>query len=475
MTGTVMRWLILLCLLSTLDARGQAAWTWKDSKGVVRPRAELDSIIADHRKWAESKGAQGKRANLSGADLDHAVLTGADLSGANLSNVDLTKANLSGANLQGADLTGASLSGGEPGLKGALLGNANLNGAQLAGANLTNADLSGAKLGAACLSAACVSDTTEEGKADLEILKQSGGTGTDLEFAELYHAIYEPTASPEPWLISSALHLSDLTYIGNPAPLVGLRNSLRDAGNVQPERDVNEAFHRHDPNSPPGLPANPLQNRRRPPPQWLKDVLYWHQKLVYWYQQVAYWIGEVLNWLQQVMFDWTCGWGADPGRPLVIIGVMALLCTPIYWIGMHFERGSSGLFLVATGERIATAKSKERVLRICVSPAWRVAMKEQTPLVLGPKDWGLSIWRARKKWLRLETRALRTALLFSLMSVFNIGFEGFNGGQWIRAIQMREFDIRARGWMRTTSGLQSLFGVGLLALSILSYFGRPFE
>jgi hypothetical protein len=45
----------------------------------------------------------------------------------------------------------------------------------------------------------------------------------------------------------------------------------------------------------------------------------------------------------------------------------------------------------------------------------------------------------------------------------------------MRMLQGREFDIRARGWMRTLSGIQALLGVGLLALAVLSYFGHPFE
>jgi len=62
------------------------------------------------------------------------------------------------------------------------------------------------------------------------------------------------------------------------------------------------------------------------------------------------------------------------------------------------------------------------------------------------------------------------AFLFSLISVFDIGF-----GRWIRMLQPRDFDVRAPGWMRTVSGIQSLLGVALVALSILSYFGHPFD
>ena len=70
---------------------------------------------------------------------------------------------------------------------------------------------------------------------------------------------------------------------------------------------------------------------------------------------------------------------------------------------------------------------------------------------------------------------LTVLIVFSLMSKFNIGFRELNFWRWIRMIQPREFDIKARGWPRCVSGLQSLLSVGLVALSLLSYFGRPFE
>ncbi len=67
-----------------------------------------------------------------------------------------------------------------------------------------------------------------------------------------------------------------------------------------------------------------------------------------------------------------------------------------------------------------------------------------------------------------------TAILFSLMSSFNIGFRELNFGRWIRMLQPREFDIKARGFARILSGMQSLLSVGAVALSLLSYFGTPF-
>ena len=42
-------------------------------------------------------------------------------------------------------------------------------------------------------------------------------------------------------------------------------------------------------------------------------------------------------------------------------------------------------------------------------------------------------------------------------------------------MQPREYTLRATGWVRTVSGIQSLLSVYLLALWVLTYFGRPFE
>jgi uncharacterized protein YjbI with pentapeptide repeats len=490
-----MRWLTLVCLLCALPASGQVPWTWKDAKRVVRPEAELDRILADHREWVRSRGSQGTQANLagadlsgaqldrawlaganlaganlSGADLTDARLSGANLSGANLHEADLTKARLSGANLSKADLTAATLEGaalteGDSGVAGAVPQNVNLTNADLSGADLTGADLSGADLSDACLNEPCHGKTSAS-YADLG--------GTDLENANLYRIVYQPNVGTQTWMISSASNLSNLLFKDDPEQMVGLRDALRGSGNVQAEREVNEAFHRHDPNKPPSLlVVSSPQGRQDVNPPWVESIESWGDKAGFWYGEMAYWAGEAITWLQQVAFDWTCGWGANPGRPLVIIAVMALLCTPVYWIGMQFQPRGVGLFLVASGDRVRTSESRERVMRICVNPARQSVGK--TLWEMGPKAWTAAMWRAKKRWMWLEWRALRTALLFSLMSVFNIGFEGFNGGEWIRMLQTREFDIRARGWMRTVSGLQSLLGVGLLALSILTYFGHPFE
>ena len=96
---------------------------------------KLKEVLALHKVWIDSDGAEGKRADLSGADLRGADLRGADLSGAclygaDLREADLTKANLWEANLYVAKLNGADLSGAN--LEGASLGAADLRGVKVA-------------------------------------------------------------------------------------------------------------------------------------------------------------------------------------------------------------------------------------------------------------------------------------------------------------------------------------------------------
>ena len=64
---------------------------------------------------------------------------------------------------------------------------------------------------------------------------------------------------------------------------------------------------------------------------------------------------------------------------------------------------------------------------------------------------------------------------FSMLSAFYIGWRDLEVGTSISRIQPMEHALRARGWVRVISGLQSLISVYLLALWALSFFGRPFQ
>jgi hypothetical protein len=70
---------------------------------------------------------------------------------------------------------------------------------------------------------------------------------------------------------------------------------------------------------------------------------------------------------------------------------------------------------------------------------------------------------------------VRLGFYFSLLSAFTLGWRELNVGNWITRLQKREYTLRATGWMRSVAGLQLLLSVYMLALWVLTYFGRPFD
>ncbi len=424
---------ICVLLLSAVSiSNAQEEWTWKDRDGEVRTRAELDEILENHRIWkaGEMEGTDaGIRADLTGADLSGADLRNADLRGADLTgaimsraylnDADLRGANLSEANLREADLTGAVLSSAI--LNGAELSSAILNGANLGGAFLSAVNLKGADLRAADLRKAGLLKADLRG-ADLRAsnlrfvnlriadLTDADLSGADLRNVNLGESVYEPSQQPPAHLIYRARNLDEMRIESNPKALSDLRTSLQASGYRWAERDVIAALRRND---------NPSK-------------------------------------LETIFFDWTSEFGANPLRPLLIAAGIFLFCTPIYWVSLH-RKGRSGLYLLASGKKVNTGKERVRVLRL------RYHRPPKYP-------WYPYIFRKARR----EGHALGTAILFSLMSSFNIGFRELNFGRWIRMLQPREFDIKARGFARILSGMQSLLSVGAVALSLLSYFGTPF-
>jgi hypothetical protein len=91
---------------------------------------QIQRVLHDHCRWAESEGIKGKRANLARFDM-----RGADLFGTNFRSANLSRASLANADLSDCDLENADLE------------NADLKGASLAWANIRDANLRGAASG----------------------------------------------------------------------------------------------------------------------------------------------------------------------------------------------------------------------------------------------------------------------------------------------------------------------------------------
>jgi len=485
---------LALLVPSHTGAQEQKEWTWKDREGKTRTRAELERILAASKLWLESFQSRGSQADLSdaklggadlsdaklvaadlsdaklgganlnrakliSADLSHADLRGADLTGAELLNADLTGADLSNADLSNADLDGADLSRtrlsdavlihadlSDTKLIGAELNSADLTGARLfkadlTGADLLRADLDGAYLSSADLNGADVSGAQLNGAqlngADLRGAQLSSAhleganvlqanlTGAQLFDAELkdadfFHvdlqgAYFEPKSNPEIRGIAAAGHLERMTYKENPDALVQLRKQFQENGFRTQERKITYAL-----------------SRRK-----------------------AELDGPVERWFQRVAFDLTCQYGMNPGRALQIWLALLLFCWLVYAVFIHVP-GESGIYrLQKIGEPAAKEEIEEKI---------RPRMISSHPF-----------WRFPFRLVSQELRVLFWAGSFSLMSAFNIGFRDINFGRWLRLLPRTEYDLKAKGWARTVAGFQSLISVYLIALWVLTYFGRPFE
>ncbi len=97
--------------------------------------------------------------------------------------------------------------------------------------------------------------------------------------------------------------------------------------------------------------------------------------------------------------------------------------------------------MIVPADRLAPGRGKERIVRI------RPPSRED--LAGAPQG---------------ESRLLCTSLYFSVLSAFHLGWRELNVGTWIARMQPREYTLRATGWVRTVSGIQSLLSVYLLAL-----------
>jgi uncharacterized protein YjbI with pentapeptide repeats len=504
-----MRRLLTACLLvvAALPAAGQpdkkmcpkfspksaqGSWQWMDRDCRIRTRGDLDKILANHKSWVAKYGitslfvteipesekrdplrADLSEANLGQVDLTGAILEGADLTGTNLDAADLTgaslriadlagaalfRADLTGANLFGADLTGST-----PGtanltrtilwqadptgaflprtdLTGTILFYTNLAGADLEGADLTDANLLKADLTGAILTGADLTranlfraDLTGASlvKADLSDsrLEETDLSSADLTNAQLWNAEFEPKVVPSASGIARAEGLSTLRW--NPVPKQTAKlpfwkkflqwfGDRRATGNRNPMQDMRKTLH---------------------------DAGYVEAE---GQVNLAYHRMEQ-QWWQEVLFDWTCEWGSNWKRPLGLVVWLGFGFSFVYWVLVRFTR-SNRLYLVRT---IGKKDQRRRI-------GWRDPSRRPNRIP----------WRRRMRW---EVRLYLTALLFSFTSVLNLGVQGLNFGRWVRLVYQRDFELQARGWIRTVAGIQSLASVALLALAVVSYLGHPIE
>jgi len=375
---------------------------------------DLGKTLEYHKKWLETGAKQGVRAsmrgvNLSGVDLSKADLSKAILIGADLSRADLSGADLSGANLSRADLIGADLSGAE--LSGADLSEADLSGADLSGAGLRGADLNGAILRKADLSGADLSETD---------LKRA-----DLTLADLRHVVFEPKIDSLPQIntIAWAFGLDRLRYNDSSNSIEDLRDALKKAGKRRQERDITYA----------------IQHSRR-------------QEL---WRIGGFW-GKFESLFSLIFLELTCQYGRKPVRALAILILLIPFFSIFYFFALETKGHKTGIWLIFPKDSLFKVAGKKRPFKLTAKFPPRALPRgrlSKTKLII----------------LRLFRR-IKIAFYFSLVSALSIGWREFNLGNYLSRLQRREFVLRATGWVRTVSGIQSIISIYLLAIWIVTFF-----
>ncbi len=429
-------------------------WVGELNDGSKITEDDLQRLLTAHKKWLDRdskisseegrldlsratlfrvnlSGAELSEANLADADLSYADLSGADLSHAILSNAYLTNTSLSKADMSHANLEGAML--GDAILFEANLFNANLSDANLSGAdlfkaklsktNLSRANLSKADLGKANLTGANLNDailhTTHLCDANL--------TGTQvnniiLNNSDLRGATYESIVGVPAKNFLGQIHgIETLKYETKDgySGLALLRNALKDVGLHDLERQATYA----------------IEKGKLHHMPWMGDDELTLSNLF-----------TIINncferGFRTVLFLWPCDFGMHPGRPLWILVSLIPAFAVFYYRTICHPLGKGGIYQVWVADR--------------------------QPKYIGtdePQRLHASGWTA-VKW----------AGYFSILSACRIGWRELNPGSWIVNMQRQEYLLKPTGWVRTISGLQALISVYLLALAVLTYFGRPFE
>ncbi len=318
-------------------------------------------------------------------------------------------------------------------LSGALLLSANLSGADLSNAHLEKAILNSADLSGADMDSANLSGAFLVSSANL--------SGAYLSDADLERVTFEPKSLPELRGIAAAKNLELLTYDDNPDALAQLRKQFEDGGFRMQERKITYALKRKEAElSWDGCTSRKTGDTTR--------AILWSSN-----SNLANCGSFILN---KVFFDWTCQYGMSPGRPLSLGVLLWLLCSLLYFACIRIP-GEAGLYRVYA-QSIEEDPSAHRHVQRISPPVIAANTSVRRLLQFSWREWAV----------------LRAGMFFSLMSAFNIGFRDINFGRWLRLLTRQEFDIKALGWARVVAGWQSLVSVYLIALWVLTYFGRPF-
>ena len=312
------------------------------------------------------------------------------------------------------------------------------------GVDLSNLDLSGEDLRNATFSYYWRVNSDDNTITTITKLRGANLSRTELKGAiireaDVFRAIFEPFSNPDARSFATAENLEFLTYQHDPSALVLLRKEFEEDGFREQERKITYALKRRE------AELSWEACRSHVPDGEARSVI-WSSD-----SNAANCSSFFLN---RVFFDWTCQYGMSPWRPLLIGLCLWAVCSLLYFVCVH-TAGKPGLYRVQGGDLETDPSTHKDITRIQVQ-----SLPAKCRVL---------------RFLRREVRAFGTAMFFSLMSAFNIGFRDMNFGRWLRLLTRQPFDIKALGWVRVVAGWQSLVSGLMVALWLLTYFGRPFE
>jgi len=390
---------------------------------------EIDALLAQwtplHKDWIlERKLFKRTREQLDtmlhfdfAKDVRRINLCGADLRGLDLSKRDLSIANLAYANLAGANLDYTNLI--KTSLYHADLSNTQLSVSNLSDANLIEANLTGARIYKTLLS-----------NADLY--------NANLSESKFYPS---PSSIPDPLGLVPTLMKREILFknvdyydaaLDTFSPILPLlRNEYKKRGMREAERIITY-----------------LIQIRVEQTHWQKGGL----------KQIS----SGLNWL---FFNVPTQYGLHPQRALTFLLNSVLFFTLIYWFALRVD-SKHNQFRIVWASKIQTSNSRRGISKGS-KPS---VMDIQQPLRFRRAETGLL------HNIVIELKILRVAFYFSVITAFQMGWRQYNIGEWIGKLQTRAFTLQiSRGWIRSVSGFQSLMNLYLLAIWMVTQFGRPFD
>lgn len=425
---------LAFCWAAAAVAKGpEKKGTIRLANGLLLTGEDLREIISSHNRWLRSGGTEGERANLEGAFIGGVELNGVDFRNANMKNVNFELTSLDGARFSLAELSGARFY--KSSLFGAKFIRTILSGARLIESNLATASFYRAELVKARV-IRCNFNKTNLQKTNFAeaFVKESS-----FHNAKIWSCAFERAfvyKSKFCWMDCRQANLSDAKFVSNDflgASINILPGKIPLVGMLATGENLSSITYSLTPHSLIELRTAARNAGLRIKEREITYALMHNQRLrtynLFW-RTFAY-----------LLFELPSGWGLHPDRPLIIMLILIPFFFLPYLLALS-ARGKNGIWMEWAQDRARKDLGSGKPVRLIFQ---------------------LTQWRA-----------YAYALYFSILSAFHIGWRDLNVGTWISRMQPNEYTLRATGWARTVSGIQSLISVYLLALAVLTYFGRPF-